>query len=78
MGALWLFFFAWVGWRRRRHGGAGGTATEAWNELFQPSHRHVQEERERRLALRDDTESGAPRSTVDLDSGKAVIRSKEH
>ncbi|MFB6878684.1 DUF6191 domain-containing protein [Streptomyces sp. NPDC056323] len=70
---LWLFLFAWVGWRRRRHGGGASTA-EAWAELFHPSQRHVQQERERQLVLRDDADSGAPPSSVDLDSGKAVIR----
>ncbi|GLV87537.1 hypothetical protein Slala03_72260 [Streptomyces lavendulae subsp. lavendulae] len=71
---LWLFLFAWVGWRRRRHGGGGASTTEAWAGLFHPSQRHVQQERERQLALRDDADSGAPPSSVDLDSGKAVIR----
>ncbi|MGA5207959.1 DUF6191 domain-containing protein [Streptomyces variegatus] len=42
--------------------------------MFQPSQRHVQQERERQLVLRDDAESGAPPSSVDLDAGKAVIR----
>ncbi|MEE1767628.1 DUF6191 domain-containing protein [Streptomyces sp. JV185] len=71
---LWLFLFTWVGWRRRRHGGGGASTAEAWGELFHPSQRHVQQERERQLVLRDDAESGAPPSSVDLDSGKAVIR----
>ncbi|WP_127149035.1 DUF6191 domain-containing protein [Streptomyces lydicus] len=72
--ALWTLLFAWVIWRRRKFGG-GGAASGAWDELFQPSQQHVQEEKERRLALRDDAESGAPpRSTVDLQSGLAVIR----
>ncbi|MGW6732258.1 DUF6191 domain-containing protein [Streptomyces sp. NPDC055013] len=71
---LWLFLFTWVGWRRRRHGGGGASTAEAWAELFHPSQRHVQQERERQLALRDDADSGAPPSSVDLDSGKAVIR----
>ncbi|MCX5107050.1 DUF6191 domain-containing protein [Streptomyces sp. NBC_00378] len=55
-------------------GGGGASAAEAWGELFHPSQRHVQQERERQLVLRDDAESGAPPSSVDLDSGKAVIR----
>lgn len=70
---LWPALFARAGRRRRRHGG-GGSAAGAWGELFQPSQRHVLEERERRLTVRDDAASGAPPSTVDLDSGKAVIR----
>ncbi|MEU9230662.1 DUF6191 domain-containing protein [Streptomyces massasporeus] len=70
---LWLILFTWVGWRRHKHGGGASTA-EAWAELFQPSQRHVQQERERQLVLRDDAESGAPPSSVDLDAGKAVIR----
>ncbi|WP_260474828.1 DUF6191 domain-containing protein [Streptomyces sp. WAC 05379] len=55
-------------------GGGGASTAEAWGELFHPSQRHVQQERERQLVLRDDAESGAPPSSVDLDSGKAVIR----
>ncbi|MFD7631715.1 DUF6191 domain-containing protein [Streptomyces sp. NPDC059851] len=58
--SLGLFLFTWVGWRRRRHGGGGASSTEAWAELFHPSQRHVQQEREHRLVLRDDAESGAP------------------
>ncbi|MEU9287833.1 DUF6191 domain-containing protein [Streptomyces sp. NPDC048275] len=50
-----------------------GSAAEAWGELFHPSQRHVQQEPERQLVLRDDAESGAPPSSVDLDSGKAAI-----
>ncbi|MEU0833492.1 DUF6191 domain-containing protein [Streptomyces sp. NPDC005969] len=72
--ALWLVLFMWVGWRRRKRGGGGASTAEAWSELFHPSQRHVQQERERQLVLRDDAESGAPPSSVDLDSGKAVIR----
>ncbi|MFD0224423.1 DUF6191 domain-containing protein [Streptomyces hirsutus] len=72
--ALWLVLFTWVGWRRRKHGGGGASAVEAWDELFRPSQRHVQQERERQLVLRDDADSGAPPSSVDLDSGKAFIR----
>ncbi|MGW2426826.1 DUF6191 domain-containing protein [Streptomyces sp. NPDC001709] len=71
---LWLILFTWVGWRRRRHGGGGVSSAVAWGELLHPSQRHVQQERERQLVLRDDAESGAPLSSIDLDSGKAVIR----
>ncbi|WP_432590297.1 DUF6191 domain-containing protein [Streptomyces sp. HD1123-B1] len=71
---LWVLLFAWVCRRRRKFGG-GGATSGAWDELFQPSRQHVQEERERRLALRDGTESSAPpRSSVDLQSGTATIR----
>ncbi|MFE6740816.1 DUF6191 domain-containing protein [Streptomyces tubercidicus] len=71
---LWVLLFAWVCWRRRKFGG-GGATSGAWDELFQPSQQHVQEEKERQLLLRNDTESGAPpRSSVDLHSGIAVIR----
>ncbi|WP_406368882.1 DUF6191 domain-containing protein [Streptomyces sp. NBC_01546] len=52
--------FALAGWRRRRHGDGGASTAEAWAELFHPSRRHVQQERERQLVLRDDAESGAP------------------
>ncbi|MCZ2526667.1 DUF6191 domain-containing protein [Streptomyces sp. HB2AG] len=72
--ALWLVLFTWVGRRRRTHGGGGTPAVEAWDELFHPSQRHVQQERERQLVLQDDADSGAPPSFVDLDSGKAFIR----
>jgi hypothetical protein len=71
---LWLVLFTWVGWRRRKHGGGGASTAVAWGELFHPSQRHVQQERERQLVLRDDAESGAPPGSVDLASGKAVIR----
>ncbi|MEV0373719.1 DUF6191 domain-containing protein [Streptomyces sp. NPDC050636] len=74
--AFWVLLFAWVCRRRRKFGG-GGATSGAWDELFQPSRQHVQEEKERQLVLRDDTESGAPpRSSVDLHSGIAVIRSE--
>ncbi|MFC5959056.1 DUF6191 domain-containing protein [Streptomyces pratens] len=75
--ALWLVLFTWVGWRRRKHGGGGASAVEALAELFHPSQRHVQQERERQLVLRDDADSGAPPSSVDLDSGKAFIRPRQ-
>ncbi|MGW9597446.1 DUF6191 domain-containing protein [Streptomyces chartreusis] len=71
---LWLVLFTWVGWRRRKHGGGGASAVETWGELFHPSQRHVQQERERQFVLRDDADSGAPPNSVDLDSGKAFIR----
>ncbi|MFG2222603.1 DUF6191 domain-containing protein [Streptomyces sp. NPDC048644] len=72
--ALWVLLFVWAGRRRRKFGG-GGATSGAWDELFQPSRQHVQEEKERRLALRDDAKSAAPpRSSVDLHSGVAVIR----
>ncbi|MFI0821539.1 DUF6191 domain-containing protein [Streptomyces sp. NPDC021098] len=74
---LWIALFTWVTWHRRRYGGGGSGAAnaEALAEVFHPSRRHVQEQKERRLALRDDPDSGAPPgSTVDLDSGTAVVR----
>lgn len=72
---LWIVLFAWVSWHRRRFGGGGAANTEALAEVFHPSRRHVQEQKERHLTLRDDTDSGAPPgSTVDLDSGTAVVR----
>ncbi|KOG41994.1 hypothetical protein ADK74_18375 [Streptomyces decoyicus] len=72
--ALWVLLFAWAGRRRRKYGG-GGATSGPWDELFQPSRQHVQEEKERRLTLRDDTKSGAPpRGSVDLHSGTAVMR----
>ncbi|MFF9480154.1 DUF6191 domain-containing protein [Streptomyces sp. NPDC014733] len=71
---LWLALFTWAGWRRRTHGGGGTPAVQTWGELFHPSQRHVQQERERQLVLRDDADSGAPPHSVDLDSGTAFIR----
>ncbi|MFF8715046.1 DUF6191 domain-containing protein [Streptomyces sp. NPDC015184] len=71
---LWVVLFAWAGRRRRKYGGGGASAVETWGEVFHPSQRHVQQERERRLVLRDDADSGAPPNSVDLDSGKAFIR----
>ncbi|WP_374939605.1 DUF6191 domain-containing protein [Streptomyces sp. UH6] len=74
----WLVLFLWVGRHRRKHGGGGGAVVETWDELFRPSQRHVRQERERHLALRDDTDSGAPPHSVDLDAGKAFIRSTQN
>jgi hypothetical protein len=42
--------------------------------LFTPGIRHEQEEKQRRLVLRDDEADGEKVSTVDLDGKKAVIR----
>lgn len=72
--AVWVLLFAWAGMRRRKYGG-GGATSGPWDEPFQPSRQHAQEEKERHLVLRDDTQSGAPpRSSVDLHSGTAVMR----
>jgi hypothetical protein len=43
-------------------------------ELFQPSVRHLEEQRQAERMLRDDDESGDPPLGIDLDAGKAVIR----
>lgn len=74
---LFLLLAVWA-YRRRGRSAGGGALTGPWDELFHPSRQLVQQEKERQLVLRDDTESGAPpRSTVDLRSGKAVIRRGE-
>ncbi|MEU6609499.1 DUF6191 domain-containing protein [Streptomyces shenzhenensis] len=42
--------------------------------LFSPTHRHVSEDKERRLVLREDAESGSPLDRrIDLESGRVVI-----
>jgi hypothetical protein len=43
-------------------------------ELFHPSAKHVEEQRQTETMLRDDDESGDPPLGIDLDAGTAVIR----
>lgn len=56
-------------------GGGGASAAEAWGELFHPSQRHVQQERERQLVLRDDAESGAPPALLTLTPARRLSAS---
>jgi hypothetical protein len=43
-------------------------------ELFHPSTKHVEEQRQTETMLRDDEESGGPPLGIDLDAGTAVFR----
>jgi hypothetical protein len=43
-------------------------------ELFHPSTKHVEEQRQSERMLRDDEESGDPPLGIDLDAGTAVLR----
>ncbi|MQY11359.1 hypothetical protein SRB5_14750 [Streptomyces sp. RB5] len=76
VGALWVLLFLLVARRRRTARGAGAAYLQVLDEVFHPSGRQVQEQRERQSQLRDDEGDGAPprHSTVDLDAGRAVIR----
>ncbi|MGW3956785.1 DUF6191 domain-containing protein [Streptomyces sp. NPDC004752] len=74
---LWMERRGWIYWRRRKAGiGAASTAgmMGELHDVFSPTHRHVSEEKERRLVLREDAESGAPLDRrIDLESGRVVI-----
>ncbi|MCY0932332.1 DUF6191 domain-containing protein [Streptomyces sp. H27-H1] len=75
--ALFLLLVVWA-YRRRGKSAGGSALTGPWDELFHPSRQLAQQEKERQLVLRDDAETGAPPgSTVDLQSGTAVIRMGE-
>lgn len=75
---LWLERRGWIYWRKRQAGiGAASTAglMGELHTLFGPGNRHVVEEKERRLLLRDDAGSGVLlERRIDLDSGRAVVR----
>jgi uncharacterized protein DUF6191 len=43
-------------------------------ELFHPSTKHVEEQRQAETMLRDDEESGDPPLGIDLDAGTAILR----
>ncbi|MGW1323868.1 DUF6191 domain-containing protein [Streptomyces antibioticus] len=77
---LWAERRGWIYWRRRKAGvGAASTAgmMNELHDLLSPTHRHVAEEKERRLVLREDAGSGAPPlRRVDLESGRVVVRSE--
>ena len=60
--------------RRARHGdGAASGMLGDLIEVFQPSRRHVEEERERRQEHAVIPEAGAPPFHVDLDRGLAYL-----
>lgn len=75
---LWMERRGWIYWRRRKAGiGAASTAgmMGELHALFSPTHRHVSEEKERRLVLREDEKSGSPLDRrIDLESGRVVVR----
>ena len=63
--------------RRKRPAGrppTTGVALGPLFELFQPSVRHIEEQRQAEHMLRDDEESGDPPLGIDLDAGTAVLR----
>ncbi|GAA1992368.1 DUF6191 domain-containing protein [Kitasatospora viridis] len=68
----------WVYWRKRQPEAGGGSVYSAINELqtlLSPAQRHVTEQKERQLVLRDDESAGAPHpGRIDLDSGRVVVR----
>ncbi|MDX6209807.1 MAG: hypothetical protein QOF82_2946 [Frankiales bacterium] len=53
---------------------SSGVALGPLFELFHPSAKHVEEQRQTETMLRDDEESGDPPLGIDLDAGRAVIR----
>lgn len=63
-------------WRNAgRQGQVSATGFEQLHAALSPGKQHELRERQSALVMRDDEEDGAPpRSTVDLTSGKAVIR----
>jgi hypothetical protein len=63
-------------WRNAgRQGQVSATGFEQLHAALSPGKQHELKERQSALVMRDDEEDGAPpRSTVDLTSGKAVIR----
>jgi hypothetical protein len=73
---LWAESRGWVYWRRSKPEPSGGSgALGELIELFQPSRRHVVEERQRQHLTADLPESGAPPLGVDLEAG--VVRLTE-
>ncbi|WP_327065399.1 DUF6191 domain-containing protein [Kitasatospora sp. NBC_01302] len=75
---LWMERHGWIYWRKREAEVGAGSMFSVINEihtLLSPSQRHVAEEKERRLVLREDVEPGAPLDRrIDLGSGRVVIR----
>ena len=65
-----------AGWFRRPRDAGGVTSGFLGDliEVFQPSRRHVEAERERRDHHAQLPESGAPPVSVDLDAGVAYLR----
>ncbi|MGW7005356.1 DUF6191 domain-containing protein [Streptomyces sp. NPDC054933] len=75
---LWMERRGWIYWRKREAEIGAASMFSVINEiqtLLSPSQRYMTEEKERRLVLRDDEESGAPLDRrIDLESGRVVIR----
>ena len=75
---LWMEGRGWIYWRNHEAEIGAGSMFSVINEiqtLLSPSQRHVTEQKERQLVLRDDEESGAPLDRrIDLESGRVVIR----
>lgn len=74
---LWMERRGWIYWRRYK-GDVGTASTSGMmgelHSLFSPTQHYVTEEKERRMALREDAESGSPVDReIDLDSGRVVI-----
>jgi len=75
---LWAEKRGWIYWRRRKAGvGARSTASmiEEFQAFLSPTVRYAQEEKDRRLVLREDDEAGAPPNRrIDLESGMVTVR----
>ena len=62
---------------RRTHDPRPSTTGVAFGplfELFHPSTKHIEEQRQAETMLRDDDESGDPPLGIDLDAGTAILR----
>ncbi|MEU5975973.1 DUF6191 domain-containing protein [Streptomyces sp. NPDC047315] len=74
---LWMERRHWIYWRRAKAGIGAASSAGIMGELhtlFSPTHRHVNEEKGRRLVLRDDTDAGAPPNReIDLESGRVRV-----
>jgi hypothetical protein len=60
--------------RREARPATSGVALGPLFELFHPSTKHVEEQRQAETMLRDDEESGDPPLGIDLDAGTAILR----
>ncbi|MDH6132344.1 hypothetical protein P3T37_001729 [Kitasatospora sp. MAA4] len=75
---LWMERRGWIYWRKRESETGAASMISVINEiqtLLSPAQRHVAEEKERRLVLRDDEGVGATLDRrIDLESGRVAIR----